>query len=120
MKKRRFIILKNLETFQEEVDNAGLFVITSNVELTPSQIIQIERKRDVVEKNFRPLKTHLLFDKSDIHNKVTYDGKMFVMFIALNLLMTYKFLIKEYLSSVCSFIDHTSLAVLSKITIKKR
>ena len=119
-KKRRFTVLKNLETIQEEIDNAGLFVIASNVELTSSEIIQIARKRDAVEKNFRSLKTHLLFDKPDVHNEVTYDGKMFVMFIALNLLMTYKFLIKEYLSSVSSFTVHTSLAVLSKIIIEKR
>lgn len=119
-KKRRFTVLKKFDVIQQDIDNAGLFVIASNVELTPSEIIQIARKRDVVEKNFRSLKTHLLFDKPDVHNDITYDGKMFVMFIALNLLMTYRFLIKDYLNSVSSITVHTSLATLSKIIIEKR
>lgn len=119
-KKRKFTIIKNEDVIQEEIDNAGLFVVASNVVLTPKEIIQIARKRDTVEKGFRSLKTHLLFDKPDVHNDYTFDGKMFVMFIALNLLTTYKFLIRNYLDEISSRTIHTSIAVLSKIIIEQR
>ena len=118
--KRKFSIIKNTKAIQEEINDAGLFVILSNVKMTAKEMIQIARKRDVVEKNFKSLKTHLLFDKPDVHNDLTYDGKMFVMFIALNLLTTYRFLIKQHLDAISSRTVHTSLSSLGKIIIEKR
>lgn len=118
--KRKFQILRKNSVIQEEIDNAGMFVAVSNVKMSASEMIQILRKRDTVEKNFRTLKTHLLFDKPDVHNDYTFDGKMFVMFVALNLLTTYKYLIQNYLDEISSRTIHTSLATLNKIIIEKR
>ena len=117
--KRKFKILKNNDVIQEEIDNAGLFAVVSNVKMGASEMIQIVRKRDTVEKNFRTLKTHLCFDKPDVHNDQTFDGKMFVMFIALNLLTTYKFKIKNYLDEISSRTVHTSLTSLNKTLLNK-
>ncbi len=118
--KSKFQILKNNDVIQEELDNAGLFVIVSNVKMTASEMIQIARKRDTVEKNFKTLKTHLLFDKPDVYNDKSFNGKMFVMFIALNLLTTYKYLIKSHLDEISSRTIHTSLALLNKIIVEKK
>lgn len=118
--KSKFKIIKNNKAIQEEIDNAGLFAIISNTKISSKEMIQIARKRDTVEKNFKTLKTHLLFDKPDVHNDLTFDGKMFVMFIALNLLTTYKYLIKNHLDEISSRTIHTSLSSLNKIIIEKR
>lgn len=118
--KSKYNILRNNSVIQEEIDNAGLFAVVSNVKMSASEMIQIARKRDTVEKNFRTLKTHLSFDKPDVHNDLTFDGKMFVMFIALNLITTYKFKIKTHLDEVSSRTVHTTLSTLNKIIIEKR
>lgn len=57
--------------------------LTSDLKLTPIEVLEIYRNKDVIEKNFDDLKNELDFSRLKTHVNNTTDGKIFVAFIAL-------------------------------------
>ena len=118
-KKTPPVVSINTKSIQEMMDKAGFFACLSNEEINPSEMLKMIRKRDSVEKVFKRMKCGLKLDTPYAHNDATYQGKMFVCFIALNLLETFRYLIKDYLAAVSSRTTFTALEALSKIVAYK-
>ena len=115
-----FTIRDNEENIQACLNAAGYFMIISDTDLDAAHMIQIARCRDRVEKGFRDLKDHLGMTKAYTHHRETYEGKMFVSFIALVIRESYKWYLKDWLEKNRSQTVHTSLGELSKFEIEKK
>lgn len=111
----RALVEKDYTYIQELVDAAGYFVVISNENMRPKEMLSMVRKRDRVEKIFRVMKSSLKMDVPYAHNDITYRGKMFLCFVALTIRQTYRLLIEKYLKATSSNTTHTSFSTLSKI-----
>ena len=118
-KRSGFTYRKNDNAIQEEINKAGLFVILGNSSLSTKEMIEIARARDTGEKAFKRIKSNFDLSKTYAHNQNVYYGKMFVSFIALSIVETYRHFIKNYLNSISSITTYTSLSELSKLIIYK-
>ena len=115
-----FVFKRNNEIIQEYIDNAGFFVVISNSGYNVKKMISIVRKRDVCEKSFRRIKSH--FDQATLycHNTKTYNGKMFVTFIALIMVEAYRWYVKSELNALSSNTTAKTLNELGKYIIKQK
>lgn len=105
----------NHQLIQKRIDRAGFFVAITNDSLTPLQTLTTIRKRDCVEKVFKRMKDGLGLNTPLVHNNATYNGKMFVVFLALNLIETFRWFEKSYFEKNSSSTTFTVLGELSKI-----
>lgn len=105
----------NHKLIQERLNRCGFFVAITNDALTPKEMLITIRKRDCVEKVFKRMKDGLGLNTPLVHNNSTYDGKMFVVFLALNLIETFRWLEKSYFEKNSSSTTYTVLGELSKI-----
>ena len=117
---RNFIATVDYEAVEESIRTAGAFVILSNRSMKASEMIGIARKRDCVEKSFRTLKNHFNLKRTYTHGDKTYDGKMFVAFIALVTLQTYSWLIKDILHAKTSETVATTISELHKYKMERK
>lgn len=115
--KRNFKVSVRTEEVQKAIDEAGYFVVLSNTELTAEEMIVIARMRDRSEKCFRHLKSYLDLSKTYMHSLETYEGKMFVAFVALIILESYRWMIKDILNVTTSETTATSLSEMRKCQI---
>lgn len=70
--------------FDEHLRRAGYFIfLTSDLKLSPLELIDIYKNRDVIEKAFFDLKNNLDFRRLRTHSGKTTEGKIFVGFLAL-------------------------------------
>ena len=67
--------------------------------MSTENMISIAKYRDAVEKYFMFIKTHFDLDRTVVRNENTYEGKMFVSFIALVLLQPFRWFRVENKSS---------------------
>ena len=98
---------------QDAIDDAkrnyGYFVLMSNETKDPAQAIDLYRNKDLVEKAFGDLKNRLNFNRLHVSSDQSFDGKLFVEFIALIYLsyikkrMQKKRLFKNY--TICELLD---------------
>lgn len=116
-KKAKFKYSRKIDEIQKNIDLAGMFVVISNAKIDAKEMITIARQRDKCEKVFKKIKTHFDMKVPHIHNEHTFKGKMFINFLAANIVETYRFLISEYLNKKSSETTLTSLNELSKIII---
>jgi len=72
----------NNDLFKEEVKYFGYFCLISSMELTAKDALKFYRNRDVVEKLFSIIKSHLGGDKVNVHTNESIQAKAFVTFIA--------------------------------------
>lgn len=76
--------VKNHKVIDEALSMCGFFVIgETDFTKTTGEILEIYRRRDVIEKSFDNLKNELDFKRMRTHNDETMNGKIFVSFIAL-------------------------------------
>jgi transposase len=116
---RNFSIETNVSAVQECLDEAGFFVVLSNTDKSATQMIQIARMRDHDEKAFRRIKTHFGLTKTYVHNERTYEGKMFVAFVALIVCEAYRWYLRSQLRNCSSMTTATSLGELRKYKIQQ-
>ena len=116
---QNFIITTDHEMIQEACDQAGFFIIISNRMMSAKNMIHIARSRDSVEKGFMFLKSHFNLATTGDHNDVVYDGKMFVAFISLILLQSFRWFTKDLLTSKTSETTSTLIAELRKYKIRQ-
>lgn len=108
----------NRAAVEESIRTAGAFVILSNRKMTAGEMISIARKRDCVEKSFRMLKSHFDLKRTYTHGDKTYDGKMFVAFVALVTLQSYSWFMRDILHAKTSETIATTIAELRKYKIQ--
>lgn len=110
-KKSSFTFSRNIETINKEMKRAGMFVILTNVaSLTSKELIIISRARDTCEKSFKRIKNHFDLVRPLIHNDQTYKGKMFIAFVALAIVETFRYHIKDLLKSTSSQTTYNNIS----------
>ncbi|RIY34620.1 hypothetical protein CKF58_08015, partial [Psittacicella hinzii] len=85
--KTEYTYERDIEKISYEYKRLGYFVlITNDLELTSSQVLDVYRGKDLIEKAFRDIKSNLDSRRLRTQKSETTDGKLFVMFISLILL----------------------------------
>lgn len=72
----------NEKYIQDETDKLGFFVLVTSKEMTASEVLDIYRKRDSIEKLFRVLKTSLEYGTLRVHSQASLEGKTYITFLA--------------------------------------
>ena len=109
MKSNGIDVLPIDEAVLEATKNFGYFALVSDSVKNPEDALKIYRFRDVVEKNFNTLKDRLGMRRMGVSSDASFQGKLFVMFIALQILgyikkhMDDAGLFKNF--SIASFLD---------------
>jgi transposase len=63
--------------------DTGFFCLLTDTDLTAAEVLDVYRRRDMIEKAFDDLKNHVDMKRLRTHGGDTTDGKMFCAFIAL-------------------------------------
>ncbi|MDR1439433.1 MAG: transposase [Clostridiales bacterium] len=74
---------------------AGFFCILTNVKVDSGELLEIYRRKDIVENCFDDLKNGLDMKRLRIHSSETMDTRLFIQFLALILLSRIRMLTKE-------------------------
>lgn len=114
---RNFTVSGNVEEIQKCLDDAGYFVILSNASLGADKMIRMARMRDRGEKGFRRIKYHLGLSKTYVHSLKTFEGKMFVAFVALIVVEAFRYFVKKILMARSSETTATLLSEMRKYKI---
>ena len=78
--------IRNHTAIDAELRQCGFFLIAeTDFKKTTAEILQIYRRRDVIEKNFDNLKNGLDMKRLRSHTSQSTQGKIFVSFIALTI-----------------------------------
>ena len=81
-KRGRKIIPKE-EAMREAARNYGYFALLSNEVKDPFEALSLYRSKDIVEKGFGNLKERLNFRRLQVSSELSFNGKLFVVFVAL-------------------------------------
>ena len=117
---KSFTVRESKRHVQQCLDKAGFFVILSNANLSAEQMIKVARMRDSNEKAFRRLKHHFGLSKTYSHNAATYEGKMFIAFVALIIVESYRYYIRPVLDAISSTTTATTIGELNKYQIQQK
>lgn len=115
---RSFIVKENSRYIQKCLDRAGFFVILSNMHIDAHRMIRIARLRDSNEKAFKRIKSNFDLSKTYSHNIRTYEGKMFIAFVALIIVEAYRWYIRPELKAITSTTTATTIGELNKYQIQ--
>ena len=63
--------------------NNGFYCILTNTTMDSSDVLEVYRKKDMIEKGFDDLKNHVDMKRMRTHVTATTDGKLFLAFISL-------------------------------------
>ena len=74
---------RNYDRIDEVSKNCGIFCILTNTTLASAELLDIYRKKDVIEKGFDDIKNHIDMKRMRVHSDATVAGKLFCAFIAL-------------------------------------
>ena len=76
--------IRNYKAIDEQLAQGGFFLIAeTDFKKTSGEILELYRRRDVVEKSFDDLKNELDMKRLRCHGSETAQGKTFVAFLAL-------------------------------------
>jgi transposase len=73
----------NYDKIAKEEEYCGFFCICSNTDFKTSKILEIYKRKDLIEKGFDDIKNHIDMKRLRTHNDDTTNGKLFCAFIAL-------------------------------------
>ena len=83
-KKKAFSFERNAEAINQAITGFGYFLIlTTDFKLTSNEVLEIYRRKDVVEKCFDNLKNAIDMKRLRTHSTETSDGKIFIAFVSL-------------------------------------
>ena len=91
--------------------NYGYFVLMSNGIKDPVEALRIYRLKDLIEKSFGNLKERLSMRRISVASEENFEGKLFVQFVALQL-MSY---IKKQMDENGLFKDYTMQSLLDEL-----
>ena len=117
---KNFTVKENAAKVQECINRAGYFVVISNTRFDPARTLHIARTRDCNEKVFCRMKSHFDLAKTYTHEPGTYLGKMFVAFIGLVIVQSYRWYVRNRLSAVSSVTTATTIGELDKYQIWRK
>lgn len=83
---RGIAITYNDKAIREAEKDFGYFALLTNSIKDPAEAIQIYRMRDLIEKSFENLKERLNMRRMSVSSEESFEGKLFVQFLALELL----------------------------------
>lgn len=76
--------VRNHKAIDEQLEKCGFFLIgETDFKKTTAEILDIYRRRDVIEKSFDNLKNDIDMKRLRTHNSDTMHGKVFISFISL-------------------------------------
>lgn len=78
-----FSYIRNYDKIDRADLNNGFFCILSSTNEDSERILDIYRRKDVIEKGFDDLKNHIDMKRMRTHTDETTDGKMFLAFVTL-------------------------------------
>ena len=94
------VVTRNHAAIDEKLRNMGYFLmLTTDLKKNPSEILDIYRKKDLIEKSFDELKNDLDMKRLRVHSDVAANGKMFIAFIGLILRTYVHQRLKDYIDS---------------------
>lgn len=114
---KNFRLLEDTDMIQALLDMKGFFVMISPSKLLPSEAIRIIRKRDMSEKGFALLMNHFNLRATGRQKKETYEGMMFMAFIALICLSSFQYLERGFLRASKPWTTATAMSELKKYQI---
>ena len=74
---------RNYERIDVVARGCGFFCLLTNVVGTSLQVLEVYRRRDVLEKGFDDLKNYLDMKRLRVHSSGCLEGKLFVAFVSL-------------------------------------
>lgn len=93
-------VTRDHAAIDEKVRNMGYFLMmTTDLKRTPQEVLEIYRKKDLIEKSFSELKNELDMKRLRVHSTVAADGKTFIAFIGLILRTFVHNKLKDYMDS---------------------
>ena len=91
---------RNYEQIDKRIDELGFFMIMStDFEKSSKEILEIYRKKDVIEKCFDRLKNELDTKRLRVHTAAKQDAKLFIIFLAIILTSYISVCLKEYIDN---------------------
>jgi transposase len=98
--KETMVVTRNHAAIDEKLRNMGYFLMmTTDLNRSASEVLDIYRKKDLIEKCFDELKNDLDMKRLRVHSNVAADGKMFIAFIGLILRTYVHQKLKDYIDS---------------------
>ena len=93
-------VTREYDAIDEKVHNLGYFLMMStDMKKTPGMILDIYRRKDIIEKCFDELKNDIDLKRMRVHSETMMEGKTFIAFIGL-ILRTYMHnKLREYLDA---------------------
>ena len=107
----------NKERYQYDLDHAGYYFMVTSSNLDPAELLSVYKKRDIVEKLFRSLKTELDLNKLYAQNIHAYSSKIFIGFLASIIRATIQIRLAEYLKEHSSETMNSIIDELEKVQI---
>lgn len=105
---QEFSININIDRINFECRNkAWLIIVSNDFSLSCSDVINIYRNKDVVEKAFCRLKNQLGMKRTRVHNDVTLYGKLFIAMISL--------IINSYINNILKINDDLNFTITGLI-----
>jgi transposase len=93
-------VTRNHDAIDEKINNLGYFLMMgTDLNKSPQEVLEIYRRKDVIEKSFDELKNDLDLKRLRVHSEVAMDGKLFLSFIGLILRTFVHNTLKTYLDS---------------------
>jgi transposase len=73
----------DMDKIRAAAKDTGFFCLLTDTALSTAEVLEVYRRRDMIEKGFDDLKNHVDMRRLRTHRDGTTDGKMFCAFIAL-------------------------------------
>ena len=103
----------NEDAIRKAKKNFGYFTLISNDIKDPVLALQIYRARDLIEKSFGNLKERLNMRRMSVSSEENFEGKLFIQFVALELLSY----IKKKMDDEKLFRDYTIQSLLDELDV---
>ena len=101
------------ESIRNAEKNYGYFALLSNGIKDPVTALRIYRAKDLIEKSFNNLKERLNMRRMAVASEDNFEGKLFVQFVALELLSY----IKKQMDDKGLFRNYTMQSLLDELDI---
>lgn len=108
---------RNHKAIDNALSKCGFFLIAeTDFTKNSAEVLDIYRRRNVIEKSFDHLKNSLDMRRLYVHNDQTVEGKAFCSFVALIVRSEFQNLLREYMVSN-KFTFHKMLLELNKVKL---
>ena len=101
---------RNYDKIDDAAKNCGIFCILTNTMHSSTEVLNLYRNKDTIEKGFDDIKNHLDMKRMRVHSDAAVTGKLFCAFIAL-------IAVSEMANGLNLFNDATKRRVMSKRTL---